>query len=317
MGNTYEVIIIGGGPAGLSAGLYASRARLRTLLIEKGIFGGQITNAAHVENYPGFPDGISGLELGELMHRQAIEYGLETVSTEARGIETGEREKGRGSGTGESEIAIKTTEGDYKAKALIIATGAEFNRLGVPGEERLTGKGVSYCATCDGPLFKDRVIAVIGGGDSAVEEGILLTRFASEVILIHRRDQLRASRLLQERAFANKKMSFLWDTVVEEILGNERVTGLRLRNVKTGSTSTIEAAAAFIYVGQRPNTDYLRGLIPLDEAGRIPTNDRMETEIRGIFAAGDIRKYSSRQAITAAGDGATAAISAEKFLIQQ
>jgi len=306
MGDTYEVIIIGGGPAGLSAGLYASRARLRTLLIEKGIFGGQIANAAHVENYPGFPDGISGLELGELMHRQATEYGLETLAAEVYGI-----------ALAMGGTVIETTEGDYLANAVIIATGAEFNRLGVPGEERLTGRGVSYCATCDGPLFKDRVVAVIGGGDSAVEEGILLTRFASEVILIHRRDQLRASRLLQERAFANKKMSFLWDTVVEEILGNDRVTGLRVRNVKTGSTSTIEASAAFIYVGQHPNTDCIGKLIALDEEGRIPTDERMETEIKGIFAAGDIRKNSSRQAITAAGDGATAAISAEKFLIQQ
>ncbi|MBA7667984.1 Thioredoxin reductase [subsurface metagenome] len=306
MGNTYEVIIVGGGPAGLTAGLYASRARLRTLLIEKGIFGGQIANAAHVENYPGFPDGISGLELGELMHRQATEYGLETVAAEVYGI-----------ALAMGGTVIETTEGDYLANAVIIATGAEFNRLGVPGEERLTGKGVSYCATCDGPFFKDRVVAVVGGGDSAVEEGILLTRFASEVILIHRRDQLRASRLLQERAFANKKMAFLWDTVVEEILGDERVTGLRVRHVKIGESSTLDASAAFIYVGQRPNTDYLRGLIPLDEAGCIPTNERMETEIKGIFAAGDIRKNSSRQAITAAGDGATAAISAEKFLIQQ
>jgi thioredoxin reductase (NADPH) len=306
MGNTYEVIIIGGGPAGLSAGLYASRARLRTLLIEKGIFGGQIANAAHVENYPGFPDGISGLELGELMHRQAKEYGLETLAAEVYGIALA---------TGGT--VIETAEGDYLANAVIIASGAEFNRLGVPGEERLTGRGVSYCATCDGPFFKDRVIAVIGGGDSAVEEGILLTRFASEVILIHRRDQLRASKLLQERAFANKKMSFLWDTVVEEILGNDRVTGLRVRNVKTGSTSTIEATGAFIYVGQRPNTDCIGKLISLDEDGRIPTDERLETEIKGIFAAGDIRKNSSRQAITAAGDGATAAISAEKFLIQQ
>lgn len=290
----------------MSAGLYASRARLRTLLIEKGIFGGQIANAAHVENYPGFPDGISGLELGELMHRQATEYGLETLAAEVYGI-----------ALAMGGTVIETTEGDYLANAVIIATGAEFNRLGVPGEERLTGRGVSYCATCDGPLFKDRVVAVIGGGDSAVEEGILLTRFASEVILIHRRDQLRASRLLQERAFANKKMSFLWDTVVEEILGNDRVTGLRVRNVKSGKSSTIEAAAAFIYVGQHPNTDCIGKLISLDEDGRIPTDERMETEIKGIFAAGDIRKNSSRQAITAAGDGATAAISAEKFLIQQ
>ena len=303
MGNAYEVVIIGGGPAGLSAGLYASRARLRTLLIEKGILGGQITNAALVENYPGFPDGISGLELGELMHRQAVKYGLETVAAEALGIELGKHEK-----------VIKTTEGEYTAKAVILAGGAEFKRLGVPGEERLSGKGVSYCATCDGPLFKERVVAVIGGGDSAVEEGILLTRFASKVILIHRRDQLRASRLIQERAFANKKMAFLWNTVVEDILGDDRVTGLGVRNVKTGKTSTLEISAAFIYVGQRPNTDYLRGLIPLDEEGRIPTNERLETEMRGLFAAGDIRKNSSQQAITAAGDGATAAISAEKFL---
>ncbi len=306
MGIAYDVIIIGGGPAGLSAGLYASRTMLRTLLIEKGIFGGQITNAALVENYPGFPDGISGLELGELMHQQAIKYGLETVTAEVRGIELGERGK-----------TIKTTEGEYTAKAVILAGGATFKRLGVPGEERLSGKGVSYCATCDGPLFKERVVAVIGGGDSAVEEGLLLTRFASEVILIHRRAQLRASRLFQERAFANKKMAFLWDTVVDEILGDDRVSGLSVRHVKTGKTSTLEISAVFIYVGQRPNTDYLRGRIPLDEEGRIPTNERMETEIKGIFAAGDIRKNSSQQAITAAGEGATAALSAEKFLAKQ
>jgi len=301
-----DVIIIGGGPAGLSAGLYASRARLRTLLIEKGILGGQITNAALVENYPGFPNGISGHELGELMHRQAIKYGLETLAAKALGIDVREHEK-----------VIETTEGEYTAKAVILAGGAELKRLGVPGEERLSGKGVSYCATCDGPLFKEQVVAVIGGGDSAVEEGMLLTRFTSKVILIHRRDQLRASRLLQERAFTNKKMAFLWDTVVEEILGDERVTGLSVRNVKTGMTSTLEVSAAFVYVGQRPNTDYLGGLIPLDEQERIPTDQRMETEIRGLFAAGDIRKNSSQQAIAAAGEGATAALAAEKFLSEQ
>lgn len=306
MGNTYEVIIIGGGPAGLTAGLYASRARLRTLLIEKAIFGGQIANAPYVENYPGFPDGISGLELGELMHRQAKEYGLQTLDAEANRVEL---DKGG--------RVIETTEGTYYSKALIVAAGAQLNKLGVPGEERLSGRGISYCATCDGPFFKDRVVAVIGGGDSAVEEGLVLTRFASEVILIHRRDQLRASRLLQERAFANKKMAFLWDTVIEEILGDDRVTGLGLRNVKTGESSTLDASAAFIYVGQRPNTDCIGKLISLDEEGRIPTDERLETKIKGIFAAGDIRKNSARQAITAAGDGATAAIFAERFLIQQ
>ncbi|MBE0415273.1 MAG: thioredoxin-disulfide reductase [Dehalococcoidia bacterium] len=303
MNRAYEVIIIGGGPAGLSAGLYASRARLSTLLIEKGIIGGQIANAAHVENYPGFPDGISGLELTQAMHRQAKKYGLETVAAEVIGITLNERGK-----------VIKTTEGEYRAKAVIIAVGAEPNRLGVPGEEKFLGKGVSYCATCDGPFFKDQMVAVVGGGDSAVEEGVLLTRFASKVILIHRRNRLRASRLLQERAFANKKIEFLWDTVVEDILGPDRVRGLRVRNVKTGDRSTLEVSGVFFYVGLHPGTDYLRGLLPLDEEGHIPTGEGMETEIPGIFAAGDVRKNSPRQVITAAGEGATAAISAEKFL---
>ncbi len=306
MDKVYDVIIIGGGPAGLSAGLYASRARLATLLIEKAIFGGQIANAELVENYPGFPDGISGFDLGQLMHQQATKYGLETVAAEVMGLEL--------SGAGN---VVKTTEGQYTARAVIIAGGAEPNRLGVPGEEEFVGKGVSYCATCDGPLFRDQVVAVAGGGDSAVEEGIFLTRFASKVILIHRRNQLRASKLLQERAFANPKMEFLWDTVVEEILGGDLVKGLRVRNVKTGQRSTLAVSGVFIYVGLHPSTDYLRGLLPLDEEGRIYTDERMQTEIPGIFAAGDIRRNSPRQAISAAGDGATAALSAEKFLSQQ
>ena len=300
------MIIVGGGPAGLTAGLYASRARLRSLLVEKVIFGGQITNAPHVENYPGFPEGISGLELGELMYRQAIQHGLETITAEVHRI-------GREGGGN----TIETTDGEFTARAVIVAAGAEIKRLGVPGEERLSGRGVSYCATCDGPFFKDRVVAVIGGGDSAVEEALVLTRFASRVILIHRRDQLRSSRLLQERAFASEKMTFLWDSVVDEILGDERVTGLAVRNVKNGHSSRQDASAAFIYVGQSPNTDYLGNLIKLDEEGRIPTDGRLETEIGGIFAAGDIRQSSARQAITAAGDGATAALSADKFLAEQ
>lgn len=306
MDRAYDVIIIGGGPAGLSAGLYAARARLSTLLIEKGIFGGQIANAEHVENYPGFPDGISGYELGQLMHQQATKYGLETVAAEVTGIELVAGNK-----------VIKTTEGEYMAKAVIIAGGAEPNRLGVPGEEEFLGRGVSYCATCDGPLFKDQVVAVIGGGDSAVEDGILLTRFASKVLLIHRRHQLRATRLLQERAFANQKMEFLWETVVEEILGHEKVKGLRIRNVKTGQRSTLEVSGVFIYVGLHPSSSYLKGLLPLDEEGHIPTGEGMETEIPGIFAAGDIRKNSPRQIISAAADGAIAALSVEKFLSQQ
>jgi len=303
MSNTYDVIIIGGGPAGLSAGLYTSRARLKTLLIEKAIVGGQITNAERVENYPGFPDGISGFELGELMRRQAESFGLEINYAEALGIEL------RG-----SEKVVKTSDGDYIGRAVIVAGGATLQRLGVPGEEKLTGKGVSYCATCDGPFFKDRVVATVGGGDSAVEEGLLLTRFASRVIVIHRRDQLRASRILQERAFANKKMEFLWDSVVEDIQGENKITTIKIRNVKTGQTTALEVSAVFIYVGQRPNTDYLKGLVPLDEKGCIIINERMETQIKGIFAAGDIRQNSPRQVITAAGDGVTAALSSEKFL---
>ena len=306
MDRAYDVIIIGGGPAGLSAGLYAARASLSTLLIEKGILGGQIANVEHVENYPGFPEGISGFQLGQAMHQQATKYGLETVAAEVTAIELGKKGK-----------VVKTTEGEYLAKVLIMATGAEPNRLGVPGEERLLGHGVSYCATCDGPLFKDKIVAVIGGGDSAVEEGLTLTRFASRVILIHRRDQLRASKLFQQRAFANQKMEFLWDTVVEEIIGDDKVKGLSLRNVKTGEKSTLDASGVFIYVGLHPNTEFLRGLLRLDAQGHIVINEEMQTEIAGIFAAGDIRQNSPRQVITAAGDGATASLSAEKFLSEQ
>ena len=306
MDRAYDVVIIGGGPAGLSAGIYAARAGLSTLLMEKGIFGGQIANAEHVENYPGFPEGISGFEFGQLLHKQATKYGLETVAAEVTAIEL--MEKGK---------VVKTTEGDYLAKAVIVATGAEPNRLGVPGEERLLGRGISYCATCDGPLFRDQVVAVIGGGDSAVEEGLSLTRFASRVILIHRRDQLRATKLLQQRAFANQKMEFLWDTVVEEILGEDKVKELSLRNVKTSERSTIEVSGVFIYVGLHPNTEFLRGLLSLDTQGHVVTTGEMKTEITGIFAAGDIRQDSPRQVITAAADGATAALSAERFLSEQ
>lgn len=303
MSDTYDVIIIGGGPAGLSAGLYTSRARLKTLLIEKAIVGGQITNAERVENYPGFPDGIPGFDLGELMRKQAEGFGLEIKYAEALGLEL------RG-----SEKVVKTSDGDYIGRAVIIAGGATLQRLGIPGEERLTGKGVSYCATCDGPFFKDKAVAVVGGGDSAVEEALLLTRFASRVILIHRRDQLRASKILQERAFANKKIQFVWDSMVAGISGDSKVSEIQIRNMKTGQTTILEVSAVFIYVGQLPNTDYLKGLVPLDENGRIMVNEGMETEIKGIFAAGDIRQNSPRQVITAAGDGVTAALSSERFL---
>jgi len=305
MKKDYEVIIIGGGPAGLSAGLYTSRARLSSLLIEKMGVGGQIADAEQVDNYPGFPQGIGGFELGQLMHQQATEYGLETLLAEVTGIELQERQK-----------VVKTTEGNFATKAVIIASGSERRKLGIPGEEKFTGKGVSYCATCDAPLFREKPVAVVGGGDAAITEALHLAKFASKVAVIHRRDQLRASRILQEKAFAEPKIEFLWNSVAEEIEGTDLVQRIRLRQVKTGKESTLDISGIFISVGLKPNTDYLKGVLPLDAAGYIITNDKMETEIPGILAAGDIRHNSARQAITAAGDGATAAIYAERFIMQ-
>ena len=303
MDRTYQLIIIGGGPAGLSAGLYASRSKLDTLLIEKAGLGGQILNAEMVENYPGFPQGISGSELGALIAQQATKYGLPTAFAEVQGIEI------RG-----AEKIVGTSEGKYRAKAVIIAGGSEYSKLGVPGEEEFTGRGVSYCAMCDGAFFRDQVVAVVGGGNAALNDALFLTRFATKVIVIHRRDQLRATKILQDRAFANPRINFLWDTVVESITGDKLVRGIRLRNVKTGKGSSLEVSGIFVAVGLRPNTGYLKGLLKLDEGGFIPVNNQMETEVPGVFAAGDIRAGSIRQVVSAAGDGATAAIAAERFL---
>jgi len=301
----YEVVIIGGGPAGLTAGLYSSRARLNSLLIEKGLVGGQILNAEKVDNYPGFPEGISGLELGQLMHQQATKYGLQTIIAEVTGIEPQQK-----------QIMVKTTEGNFIAKAVIIASGSERHKLGIPGEEEFTGKGVSYCATCDAAFFRDRPVAVVGGGNAAITEALHLTKFASKVTVIHRRNQLRASSIMQEKAFSEPKIEFLWDTVAEEIEGENSVRRIKLRQVKTGKKSSLDVAGVFISAGLKPNTDYLKGVLPLDDGGYVVTNDTLETEIPGIFAAGDIRRNSARQAITAAGDGATAAFYAEKFITQ-
>ena len=305
MNREYEVVIIGGGPAGLTAGLYTSRAKLNSLLIEKGVVGGQIVDAEQVENYPGFPEGISGLELGQLMHRQATKYGLKTIIAEVTGVEPQQK-----------QIVVKTTEGNFIAKAVIIASGSERRKLGIPGEEEFIGKGVSYCATCDAAFFKGLPVAVVGGGNAAITEALHLTRFASRVTVIHRRNQLRANGIIQEKAFSEPKIEFLWDTVAEEIEGENSVRRIKLRQVKTGEKSSLDIAGVFISVGLKPNTNYLKGVVSLDNGGYVITNDKMETEIPGIFAAGDIRRNSARQAITAAGDGATAAFYAEKFITQ-
>jgi thioredoxin reductase (NADPH) len=301
----YDVIIIGGGPAGLSAGIYTSRARLNSLLIERGVVGGRITDAELVENYPGFAQGISGVELGQLMQQQAAKYGLNIAIAEVTGIEIKTKKK-----------VVKTTKGDFNAKAVIIASGSERGKLDIPGERELTGKGVSYCATCDAPFYKQKPVAVVGGGNAAISEALHLTKFASKVIVIHRRDQLRATRIMGEKARAEPKIEFLWNTVVTKIDGKDMVKRLKLRQVKTGEEFTLDVAGLFVAVGLKPSTDFLKGVLPLDRASYIITNDRMETKMPGIFAAGDIRQHSPRQAITAAGDGATAAIFAEKFLSQ-
>ncbi|MBM3157457.1 MAG: thioredoxin-disulfide reductase [Chloroflexi bacterium] len=303
MDKVYQLIIIGGGPAGLSAGIYAARSRLDTLLIEKAGLGGNILNAEWVENYPGFPKGVSGAELGSLMAQQAEKYNLPTVFAEAEGIEVRDGEK-----------LLKTSEGQYRAKAVIIAGGSEHSKLGVPGEEEFRGKGVSYCAMCDGAFFRDEAVAVIGGGNVALNDALFITRFVSKVIVIHRRDQLRATKVLQERALANPRMEFIWDTVLESITGDSQVRGLQLRNVKTGAKSNLPVSGVFIAVGLKPNTEYLKGLLALSEGGFILVDGQMETNVPGIFAAGDIRAGSIRQVIAAAGDGAIAAISAERFL---
>jgi thioredoxin reductase (NADPH) len=303
--NIYEVIIVGGGPAGLTAGLYAARAGLSSILIDKGIFGGQITYAEHVENFTGFPDGISGMELGEKMHQQAQKHGLNTIFGEVTGLEI----------RGALKI-VKTTEGDYTGKTVILAGGAVRRKLGVEGETRLTGRGVSYCAVCDGSFFRDQKLAVIGGGDTAITEALHLTHFAAKVTIIHRRDQLRATYILQQKVMADPKIDFLWDTTVTGIEGGESVERIKLLNVKTGLTSVKDVSGVFIAVGTSPDTAYLRGIVPLDESAYIITNEKMETPVPGILAAGDIRHNSARQAITAAGDGATAAIYAQKYLTE-
>ena len=299
----HDIVIIGGGPAGLTAGLYTARARLNVVLLERLAPGGQVLNTDWVENYPGFPDGISGFKLVERMKTQAENFDLPIKLEEVMGLEF----------TQDKKIVI-TNKGRLEAKALIIATGATPKKLGIEGEELVTGKGVSYCATCDGPFYKDQEVAVIGGGDTALEEAIFLTRFASTIHLAHRRDELRAVKLLQDRAMAQERIKFIWDTIPLKILGENGVEGIELKNVKTGEVGRKEVQGVFIFIGTQPNADLINGMVKQDENGFIVSDEKMETSVPGVFAAGDIRSKPWRQISTAVGEGATASFYAERYL---
>ena len=299
----YEVIIIGGGPAGLTAGLYTSRSRFNTLLIEIGLLGGQMTTTEVIENYPGFPQGIHGDELSRLMEEQAKRFGLEVDSQEVVEVKL----------EGERKL-VKTDESTYLCEALIICTGTEYRKLGIPGEKEFTGKGVSYCATCDGAFFKDSQIVVVGGGDSALTEALFLTKFAKELTIIHRRDAFRGTKIYQERVFANPKIKLLWNSVIQEVKGDSIVRSILVKNVKTGEITELNTEGVFLFVGLSPRTQFLKGLVNLDEAGYIITDENCETSVKSIFAAGDCRKKLLRQVSTAVGDGATAAFAIEKYL---
>jgi len=299
----YDVVIVGGGPGGLTAGLYAARGALKTLILEKLLPGGQAATTYWIDNYPGFPEGVSGPQLMMSMKDQAIRFGLEIEMDEATDLEVNEE-----------GFAVVGQNGKYTAHAVIVASGATVASLGVPGEEELRGKGVSYCATCDGAFFRDEELVVVGGGDSAIEEGIYLTKFAKKVHVVHRRDRLRATRAIQERAFKNERMDFIWDTVVEEILGDQMVEGVHLRNVKTGEVRELACKGVFVYVGNIPNSEFLKGKVETDEKGYITTGNEMATSQNGVFACGDVRKKALRQVVTACGEGATAAFSAEQFV---
>ncbi|MEE8382315.1 MAG: thioredoxin-disulfide reductase [Thermodesulfobacteriota bacterium] len=302
--NFYDIIIIGGGPAGLTSGLYASRARLSTLLLERMALGGQVNSSEMIENYPGLDKSISGFQLAQNLEKQAKGFGLTAEMGTANELSLRD----------DHTKVIKTNGRELLCKALIIATGSEPNKLAIEREEQLTGRGVSYCATCDGPLYKDKEVAVVGGGDAAVEEALFLCRFAKKVHIIHRRDQLRAIKILQERILTTENAHLIWDTVVDKIEGDKSVESLLLRNVKDNKNSSLKVDGIFIYVGLKPNTGWLKNVLPLHEQGFIETNDRMETTLPGVFAAGDVRHKLLRQIATAVGDGSTAAFAAEKYL---
>lgn len=300
-----DIAIVGAGGAGLTAAIYTARARRSTVVFEGRVIGGQIATTDIVENYPGFPDGINGLDLALKFEQQATRFGARVANDSIERIAV----------NADGSFTLATSGGDdYVAQSVIVTAGADYNHLGVPGEERLTGHGVSYCGTCDGAFFRGMEVIVVGGGNAAMDEGLFLTRFASKVHVIHRRDQLRADAILQERAFANPVMDFVWNTVVEEINGEAEVESVTLRNIETDEISTMPIKGVFIFIGQTPNTHILKGLVALDAGGHAIVDLQMATAVPGLFVAGDIRTQAARQLISATGDGATAAIAAEHYL---
>ncbi len=299
-----DVIIVGSGPAGYTAGVYTARANLRPLVVEGVQYGGALMNTTEVENFPGFPDGIVGPDLMASMRKQAERFGAEFLTDNATGLDlTGEVKTVTGGGT------------SYRARAVILATGSGYREIGLGNEKRLSGHGVSWCATCDGFFFRGQHIAVVGGGDSALEEATFLTRFAESVTVIHRRDALRASKVMQERAFNDPKIRFMWDTVVDDVLGGDKVEGLSVRNVKTGAASTLPVTGLFVAIGHDPRSELVRGQVTLDDAGYVVVDaPSTRTNVAGVFACGDLVDHTYRQAITAAGSGCAAALDAERWL---
>ena len=300
----YDLVIIGGGPAGLTAGLYAARAKLNVIMIEKMVPGGQILASDWNENYPGFPEGLSGSDLVFKMTEQTKKFGLNIENGEVISLDLENRVK-----------KVILSDKTIKTHAIIIATGASPRKLGVPGEDIFYGKGVSFCATCDGPFFKDSVIAAVGGGDTAIQESIFLTKFATKVYLIHRRDKLRATKILQERLFANDKIEVIWDSVVTEIKGGlTNVDKVVIKNLKSGKTDDLKVDGCFIWVGINPNTEFLKDVVKLDQQGFVIADSSMQTSVPGVFAAGDVRNTPLRQVATAVGDAAIASFSAEHYI---
>lgn len=300
---TKDLLIVGSGPAGLAAALYAARAELSPLILTGMTLHGQASTTDTIENYPGFPEGIGGTELGQLFQTQAERFGAEITMDMVTSVDLQQ-----------NPFIVKTYSTTYAAKAIIISTGADPKKLNVPGEKKFTGRGVSYCGTCDGWFFKDKDVVVVGGGDSALEEGLFLTRFAKSITVIHRRDKLRASAILQKRAFTNEKMRFIWNSVVTEILGEGSVDGVKLENVETNEVSVLPTDGVFVFIGHKPNAELFEGQLELDDLGYILVNHMMETSVPGVFAAGEIADPHFRQVITSAGMGAAAGIQATRYL---